>query len=88
MALSTTEAEYMVITHAAKEVVWLQLLLQELGHKDKSPLTIYEDNQGSISLSKNPVYHSRTKHIDIRYHFIREKVISKEVEIKYCRMKT
>ena len=49
-----------------------------------SSTIVYEDNQGAIELSKNPKHHHRTKHIDISYHFVRERVISKEIEVKYC----
>ena len=49
-----------------------------------SPTTLYEDNQGAIELSKNPKFHNRTKHIDISYHFIRERVLSKEISVTNC----
>ncbi len=55
-----------------------------MGYEQKAPTILYEDNQGCILLSKNPVYHARTKHIDIQHHFIREKVEHKQVELKYC----
>ncbi|GJR75320.1 hypothetical protein Tco_0087685 [Tanacetum coccineum] len=70
-ALSTTEAEYMAMTEAAKEAIWLQGLLGELGIKQKF-VTMHSDIQSAIHLAKNRVYHARTKHIDVRYHFIRE----------------
>ncbi|KAK5996264.1 Retrovirus-related Pol polyprotein from transposon TNT 1-94 [Cladobotryum mycophilum] len=77
IALSTCEAEYMGHTQAAKEATWLRTLLQSLfpglGFTDK-PTMIYADNQGAISLSRNPEFHAKTKHIDIQYHFIREKI--------------
>ena len=71
VALSTTEAEYMAITKAAKEAIWLQGLLRELGIGQEE-ITIFCDSQSAIQLAKNQVYHARTKHIDVRYHFIRE----------------
>ena len=49
-----------------------------------SPTTLYEDNQGAIELAKNPKFHNRTKHIDISYHFIRERVLSKEISVTTC----
>ena len=49
-----------------------------------SPTTLYEDNQGAIEVSKNPKFHNQTKHIDISYHFIRERVLSKEIPVTYC----
>ena len=71
VALSTTEAEYMTITEADKEAIWLQGLLRELGIGQEE-ITIFCDSQSAIQLAKNQVYHARTKQIDVRYHFIRE----------------
>ena len=87
VALSTTEAEYMAITQATKEGVWIRRLLMEIGFwgSAEQATIIYSDNQGCIALGKNPVYHARTKHIDIRHHFIREKIESHEVEVNFCR---
>ena len=73
VALSTVEAEYMALSVATQEAIWLRQL-EELGMKDAGPTLIYEDNQGAISMAKNPVFHKRTKHIQIRYHFVREAV--------------
>ena len=88
VALSTTEAEYMALTQATKEGIWIRRLLEEIGIGSdllSGPTIIRTDNQGSIALAKNPIYHARTKHIDIRYHFIREKVEDGEVELSFCR---
>ena len=71
-ALSSTEAEYIVLTHAAKEALWLRTFLSELRGTPNGPMTINCDNQGAIALSKDNKFHARTKHIDICYHFIRE----------------
>jgi hypothetical protein len=84
VALSTAEAEYMAATQAAKEALWLKHLLAEIGFSLPQSIVIQGDNQGCIALTKNPTYHSRTKHIDIRHHFIREKVELGEVELQYC----
>ena len=81
VALSSTEAEYMAATQATKEVVWLRRFLSEVNHEQPTPTIIYEDNNGAIELSKNPIDHVRTKHIDIQYHFVREKVDAKEVKL-------
>lgn len=70
VAQSTTEAEYVVAAEACKELTWLQNLLSELGHRQANCL-LCSDNQSAIHLAKNSAYHSRTKHIDVRYHFIR-----------------
>ena len=87
VALSSTEAEYMALTHATKETVWLRALLGELGFHQGDPSTIFEDNQSCIALARNPVHHARTKHIDIRHHYIREKLESGEVTLRYVNTK-
>jgi len=84
VALSTTEAEYMALVQAAKENIWLQRLLKELGREAENAKTIYEDNQGAIALANNPEYHARTKHIDIQYHFVRECVENGDIKLEYC----
>ena len=71
VALSTTEAEYMAVTEAVKEAIWLQGLLKDLGVGQKH-VKVHCDSQSAICLAKNQVYHARTKHIDVRYHFVRE----------------
>jgi Reverse transcriptase (RNA-dependent DNA polymerase) len=83
VALSSTEAEYMALCAATQDVVYMRRLLEELGVKQKGSTIIFEDNQGCIALAENPVHHQRTKHIDVRYHFIRERVESGEIKIVY-----
>lgn len=84
VALSSTEAEYMALTASTCEGIWLKSLLIEIGAIDsKTQITIFEDNQSAIRVAKNPELHKRLKHVDIKYHFIREKVESDEIEIKY-----
>ena len=83
VALSSAEAEYVALSQAAQECTWLQRLLSDLG-MDTTPTVIHEDNQGAIAIAKNPVDHSRTKHIDIRYHYIRECVQNGQIQLKYC----
>ena len=81
VALSSTEAEYRGATVATCKVIWLKRLLRDL-HVEVSDLTtIYCDNLSSIHLAKNPVFHARTKHIEVHYHFVRERVLSGEVEL-------
>lgn len=70
VALSSTEAEYIAACDAVKESIWLKGLLNEISFANDS-VDIYTDNQSAIHLSKNPVYHDRTKHIDIKFHFVR-----------------
>jgi hypothetical protein len=81
VALSSTEAEYKGAAIVAGEVVWLQKLLSDLGQLVDAPVVIYCDNISSILLANNPVYHARTKHIEVHYHFIREKVLAKEIDL-------
>ncbi|KAE8970139.1 hypothetical protein PR001_g27295, partial [Phytophthora rubi] len=83
VALSSTEAEYMALSDCVKECVWMRRLLKDIGAEQVGATVIYEDNQGAMALAKNVDYEARTKHIDIRYHFIREKVVSNEVELEY-----
>ena len=84
VALSTCEAEYMALSVTTQEVIWLRRLLEEMRCEQKEPTTIWEDNQGSISTAKNPVFHNRTKHIQIRNHFVREAVADNIIDIRYC----
>ncbi|KAH9800551.1 Integrase catalytic domain-containing protein [Citrus sinensis] len=73
VALSTTEAEYIALTEAIKEAIWLRGLVSELGFKQEV-VKVSCDSSSDIQLSKNPKYHERTKHIDIRMHFIRDEI--------------
>ncbi|KAE8680667.1 Thioredoxin superfamily protein, putative isoform 2 [Hibiscus syriacus] len=73
VATSTTEAEYVAATQASKEAIWLKMLLEELGHNQEH-VSLFCDSQSALHLARNPVFHSRTKHIQVQYHFIREKV--------------
>ena len=84
VALSTAEAEYIALCLATQECVWLRQLNKDLRIDCSSPTTIHEDNQGTIAMSKNPVLHKRTKHIDIKFHFVREKIHDKTINLKYC----
>ena len=83
VALSSAEAEYMAACAGVQEAIYLRRLLNDLGYKQDQATVIYEDNQGCIALSENPVLHKRTKHIDIRYHFTRERVESGEIALRY-----
>jgi hypothetical protein len=81
VALSSTKAEYRSVAIVACEVVWLQKLFSDLGLLVDAHVVIYCDNISSILLANNLVYHARTKHIEVHYHFIREKVIAKEIDL-------
>ena len=76
VALSTMKAEYMALTDVAKEIKWIRQLFDELnyGIVSRPPTILRMDNQEALALAKNPVNHSRSKHIDIKYHFIRETI--------------
>ncbi|GJX74338.1 retrovirus-related pol polyprotein from transposon TNT 1-94 [Tanacetum coccineum] len=80
MALSTTEVEYMALTKAVKEAIWLRGLLEELG-VELNTAVVNCDNQGAIHLSRNHVFHERTKHINVCYHFIRDILEAKTVKV-------
>jgi transposase InsO family protein len=84
VALSTVEAEYMAVATAAKEALWWRAQLSGLGFDTSQATTLHSDSKGCISLSKNPEHHSNTKHIDLRYHFIRDHVITKKtIHLQY-----
>ena len=84
VALSSTEAKYMALAQATREAVWLRRLLSDLGVPQSGPTTIFEDNQAAIAIAKNPVHHDRTKHIDIQFHFTREKIQEGVTDVRYC----
>ncbi|KAH8357354.1 hypothetical protein KR200_003192, partial [Drosophila serrata] len=82
VALSSTEAEYMAVSDSSKEAVHLRSFLEEvLGQL--STTVIHNDNQGACQLTRNPVFHKRTKHVDIRHHFIRELVEEGTISVNY-----
>jgi hypothetical protein len=83
VALSSTEAEYIGLCEAAKVVAWARQFLAELGFEQNSPAVLFEDNQSAISMVNNGNDHGRTKHIDIRYHYIRDLVKSGQIDVKY-----
>jgi hypothetical protein len=84
VALSSTEAEYMALCQAAKEAVWMRIFLKGLGVSVRDPVVVNVDNQGGIALAKNPVFHDRSKHIDIQYHFTRELVKDEKIHLQYA----
>jgi hypothetical protein len=84
IALSTAEAEYIALTTVAREVLYLQLLLEELYCIEHIPTPIYCDNQAAIALASNGKFQSRTKHIDLRYHFVRSHVKNGTFTLSYC----
>jgi hypothetical protein len=81
VALSTTEAEYMAAAEAVKEAIWLRGLVSDLGLQQDDTV-VFCDSQSAIHLTKNQMYHERTKHIDVRYHFLREVVTQGDITVK------
>lgn len=82
VALSSTESEYMAISEACKEAIYLKSLMYEIVGCNYT-IILYNDNQGAQRLTENPLFHRRTKHIDIRHHFVREAVADNIVKIVY-----
>ena len=74
----------MSLTTATQEALWLRRLLSEIKAIPAAPTVIKEDNQGIIAVAKNPISHARTKHIDIKFHFVRETLQDELIEIVYC----
>ncbi|KAK2974052.1 hypothetical protein RJ640_006244 [Escallonia rubra] len=85
VALSTCEAEYVAAASCVCHAIWLRKLLEELQQKQEDATKIYIDNKSAIALAKNPVHHERSKHIDTRFHFIREHVKEQEVELVHVK---
>ncbi|MCO5587642.1 hypothetical protein L7F22_066993 [Adiantum nelumboides] len=85
IALSSTEAEYGGAVVAACEVAWQELLLGDLGMQVQRPIVIHCDNLSSIQLARNRVFHARTKHIEVHYHFIREGVLDGSINLTFVR---
>ena len=79
--MSTTEAKYIAATEAGKEMLWLKRFLQELGLR-QDEYVVFCDSQSAMDLSKNVAYHSRTKHIDVRYHWLRDVIDKKLMKLK------
>ena len=84
ISLSTTESEYIATTYAAKEALWLRSLISQLFDINLEATTLFSDNQSAIALTKDHQYHARTKHIDIRFHFIRWIVENGSLRLIYC----
>lgn len=76
-------AEYMALTDATKELIFLKEFITELGFEKSSGGILFNDNLGAKKLAENPAYHARTKHIDIRHHFVREALKDRKVSIQH-----
>ena len=87
VALSTTEAEYIALTEGTKQLVWLRRFLLDLGFDQSHSTSICSNNLSAITLSHDATYHARTKHINVTYHYIHEKVASNEATLTYVKSK-
>ena len=85
--MSSTEEEYVVATTIVFHAVWIRILLKDMGHIDKDPNPILCGNRSTIALSKHHVFLIKSKHIDTRYHFIRELVSNEEITLLFSRSK-
>ncbi|MCO5603060.1 hypothetical protein L7F22_057204 [Adiantum nelumboides] len=84
VALSSTEAEYKAVCFASCEALWLRRHLGDMGAVQEQPTMLLCDNQSCMAIARNPVFHVRTKHIEVQYHFVRELILDGEVEMEYC----
>ena len=78
---STTEAKYRALSTIAAELCWIMRILKDLGVYLSMPPMLWCDNVSTLTLASNPVFHAQTKHIEVDYHYIREKVMSKELQV-------
>lgn len=83
VALSSTEAEYISLAEAAKKALYLRNLLYELGLCECTEVMIYIDNRGAQCLANDPIFHARTKHIDIKFHFVRESISAGKLALEH-----
>ena len=84
VTLSTTKAEFVAAAGCASQVIWMRRVLDQLGHVQKKSTIVMCDNNSTIKLSKNPVMHGRSKHIDVRFHFLRELANDGIIELMHC----
>ena len=87
VAMSSCEAEYIALSSCAREAVWLRRLLSDLGEQQDVPTRIFVDNTSAIALARNPEFHARTKHIQLHYHYIRQAMAEREVDVQHCNTK-
>ncbi|GKC17561.1 hypothetical protein Tco_1014343 [Tanacetum coccineum] len=88
VAQSSAEAEYISVAGAVNHAIWIRKLLSDLDLTQEGPTAIFCDNKSAIAIAENPVQHGRTKHINVKYHAIREAEKNREVKLKYCTSET
>jgi len=87
ISLSTAEAKYIAVANYCTQILWMKEALKDVNIGTNQPITMYCDNTSAISLGKNPVMHSKTKHIPIKYHFLREQVADQNIILEYINTK-
>ncbi|CAL2226911.1 unnamed protein product [Prunus armeniaca] len=85
VALSTVEAEYMSAAEATSQAIWLRLVLEDFGEEQTTTTTLFCDSTSAIAMAKNPVFHQKSKHIDKKFHFIRDEIQKGVIELIYCK---
>jgi hypothetical protein len=85
VALSTAEAEYVSASEATAQAIWLRFVLDDFGEMQAEATPLFCDNMSAISMAKNPVFHQRTRHINRKYHFIREALQEGVINVKFCK---
>ncbi len=85
VALSTAEAEYIALSSATQEAMWLRQLVSELRNRQSKAIVLKEDNQAAIAMTKNLQFHGRSKHIAIKHNFVRAQISAGAIELEYCR---
>ena len=85
VALSTAEAEYVSASEATTQAIWLRDVLNDLGEVQANATVLYCDNMSAIAMTRNPVFHQKTRHINRKIHFVREAVQGGIIDMKFCR---
>ena len=85
MAQSTAEAEFVAAANAANQGIWLRKILKDLGFEQTEATQVFCDSKSAIAIAKNPIQHGKTKHIKVKFHFLREDEREQEICLTYCR---
>ena len=80
---SSIEAKYRAMANCTADLTWVRMILKDLGIFLRSPPTIWYDNLSALTLASNPMFHARTKHVEVDYHFIREKVTNRDIQLRH-----